>query len=130
MMPICEGIGCEKTAVFLGPNENPAYCDYHLAQLMTRIGEFVNRHKDPLKPKPNAHYEVENAEIEHILNDIGSKIGQKLPEGWGFTLAIASYGEKGSTFYISNVERSGSIDMLKELIVKLQEHKEVKGDAS
>lgn len=128
MMPICEGIGCEKTAVFLGPNENPAYCEEHLDKLVVRIGEWVSRNKPA--EKPNANFEIKNSEIEHILNDIGTKIGYKLPAGWGFTLAIASYGEKGSTFYISNVERSGSIDMLKELIVKLQEHKEVKGDAS
>jgi len=130
MMPMCEGIGCDKVAVFLGPNENPAYCDYHLAQLMTRLGDWVNRNKDPLKQKPNANFEVENAEIEGVLTDIGQKIGSQLPEGWGFTLAIASYGKNGSTFYISNVERSSACEMLEELIGKMKNLEEKKGDAS
>ena len=129
MMPMCEGIGCEKVAVFLGPNENPAYCEEHLAKLMDRIGEWVNRSKDPLKPDPNAHYEIENTEIEGVLKDIGGKIGSRLPKGWGFTLAIASYGKDGSTFYISNVERSSAMEMLQELIPKLADHKERLGNA-
>lgn len=132
MMPICNGglTDCPNTAVFLGPHEQPVLCEEHFAALLDRIHQFMQRRKDPLQPKPNANYEVENAEIEGVLTDIGGKIGSVLPKGWGFTLAIASYGENGSTFYISNVERSGSIKMLQELQLKLAEHAEKQGDAS
>lgn len=120
MMPYCTGglTECGKVAVFLGPHESPALCDYHLAQLMTRIGEFVNRDKDPLKPKPNANYEIENAEVEGILNDIGQKLGEKMPAGFGFNLLIFSFGENGSMFYISNAQRPDMIAAMKEFIGK------------
>lgn len=117
-MPMCEGIGCEKVAVFLGPSENPSYCEDHLAQLMDRIHAFFKRQQDPLAPKPNADYQIENAEIEGLLNEIGKSLGKKMPKGWGFNLLLFSFGEGGAMFYISNAQRPDMIAAMKEFIGK------------
>lgn len=132
MMPKCTGglTDCPNTAVFLGPHEQPALCAQHLGDLMDRIAHWVNRNNKAEVPPGRQQFEIKNDEIQTVLQDIGGKIGSQLPKGWGFTLAIASYGEKGSTFYISNVEREGSIKMLQELTAKLASHKEREGDAS
>lgn len=71
-------------------------------------------------PKEDPRYENRNAEIEAALKDIGSRIGSQLPKGWGFNLAISSFGEHGSTFYLSNMDREGAIGMLRELIAKME----------
>jgi hypothetical protein len=69
-----------------------------------------------MQPDPN--FEVFNEEIEIKLKEIGHFIGDTLPEGWGFTLLLFSFGEGGSTFYISNAERASMIEAMKEFIKK------------
>lgn len=71
----------------------------------------------------NNNFEVRNEEIEKELKAIGGLIGKALPEGWVFNLVIASAGEGGSTFYISNIEREGSMNLLQELIDKQKDQK-------
>ena len=61
-------------------------------------------------------YEVRNAEIEKQLKEIGGSIAKSLPEGWGFTLFIFSFGEGGSTFYLSNAERGDMMQALEEFM--------------
>jgi hypothetical protein len=63
-------------------------------------------------------YEVDNPVVKATLRDIAAKIGSALPAGWGFLLHIFSFGDKGSTFYISNAERADAIAMLREWIEK------------
>lgn len=120
MMPYCTGglTECGEVAVFLGPHESPALCEKHLAELLDRLHEFMKRRQDPLKPKPNANYEIENAEVEGVLNDIGQKLGETMPKGFGFNLLIFSFGENGSMFYISNAQRQDMIAAMKEFIGK------------
>lgn len=67
-----------------------------------------------------ADFQIRNEEIESALKDIARKIDSTLPSGWGFMLTIQSYGENGSTFYISNCEREGMIQLLEEMIGKLK----------
>lgn len=119
-MPKCDGglTDCPNIVVFLGPHEQPALCTQHLADLLDRIDKFVTRNANPLKPKPNANYEVENADIEGILKDLGGKLGATLPAGWGFNLLIFQFGVGGSVFYISNAERKDMIAVMKEFIAK------------
>lgn len=64
------------------------------------------------------NFDVRNEEIENTLREMGQTIGDALPEGWGFTLQIYSFGENGSTFYISNADRQDMIAMMKEFIKK------------
>lgn len=121
MMPMCTGglTDCPNTAVFLGPHESPALCDKHFAELLDRVQTFFKkREKDPLAPTPFADHEIENAQIEGILNDMGRSIGSGLPAGWGFNLLIFSFGEKGSMFYISNAQRADMLEAMREFIAK------------
>lgn len=63
-------------------------------------------------------FEVRNAEVEQKLKEIGNILRSVMPEGWGFTLLISSYGEGGSMFYMSSVERQDAVNMLREFIQK------------
>jgi hypothetical protein len=66
----------------------------------------------------DSRYEVRNAEVEVLLRDIGKIIGNRLPEGWGFTLLLFSFGEGGDLFYISNAQRDDMIRCMREFIAK------------
>lgn len=72
-------------------------------------------------------YQVVNPEIQGILRRLGALIGDKMPEGWGFTLLMFDHGEKtglpghDAMFYLSSVDRGDMILALKEFIKK-QEH--------
>ena len=61
-------------------------------------------------------FEVRNETIEGHLRQIGKTIARELPPGWGFTLLLFSFGEGGSTFYISNAQRADMIEAMKEFI--------------
>jgi hypothetical protein len=65
---------------------------------------------------PTEEFDVENAEIRKLLNDIGHGIGEQLPKGWGMCLLLFTYGERGDMFYISNAERGTMIKALQEFI--------------
>lgn len=118
MMPTCQGIGCNKVAIFLGPNENPAYCKDHLDRLIARLADWMDNRKDPLAADKNSDFEIENADIESKLPDYAKIIQTSLPDGYGFNLLVFNYGEGGAMFYISNAERSDMIKAMKEFINK------------
>jgi hypothetical protein len=65
-------------------------------------------------------FQVRNEEIEAKLKEIGRDLWGRMPQGWGFTLIISSYGEGGSMFYMSSVEREDMIKTMKELIEKME----------
>jgi hypothetical protein len=62
--------------------------------------------------------DVRSFEIEQLMNDIGKMIGAQMPPGWGFSLLIASHGEAGGVFYISNLQRADMIATMQEFIAK------------
>jgi hypothetical protein len=70
-------------------------------------------------------FEVRNAEVEADMKAIGGILAQTLPKGWRFSLLIASVGEGGSTFYISNVVREDAVALMKEFIEKQEGKKGV-----
>lgn len=63
-------------------------------------------------------HELDNPAMKDTLNDMGAAIGLALPEGWGFTLMLFSYGENGELFYISSAERADVLNMLREFLQK------------
>lgn len=63
-------------------------------------------------------YEVENSLIQNRLRELAKQITAWIPKGWGFTLFIFSYGEKGSLFYISSAQREDMISTVKEWLAK------------
>jgi hypothetical protein len=62
------------------------------------------------------HYEVRHQTIEQQLKAIGRLIDHDLPDGWGFMLFLFSFGEGGSTFYISNARREDMLEAMQEWI--------------
>jgi len=65
-------------------------------------------------------FEVRNELVEEKLREIGRTIKNTMPEGFGFTLLIFSYGggKDGSMFYLSSAERDGMIEAMREFIRK------------
>lgn len=61
-------------------------------------------------------FEVRNIYIENLLRDLGRKIKSLMPEGWGFTLMIFNFGDKGNMFYISSAERKDMVEAMNEFI--------------
>ena len=61
-------------------------------------------------------FEVRNAEVEKQLKEIGRAIAKDLPDGFGFTLFIFSFGEGGSTFYLSNANRDDMLAAMREFM--------------
>ena len=39
-------------------------------------------------------HELDNPPIKELLNDLAHRIGDEMPQGWGFALLIFSYGER------------------------------------
>lgn len=69
------------------------------------------------------NFNIKNAQIQAILNVLGKSIKGRLPKGWHFNLIIADEGDKGAMFYIADIERQSSIELLKEFISKQEKEK-------
>lgn len=67
---------------------------------------------------PSNNFEVRNEAVEKQLKEIGEHLRSVMPEGFGFVLLIASYGDGGSTFYTSSCERDSVVAMMREFIQK------------
>jgi hypothetical protein len=65
-------------------------------------------------------YEVINKEIEGLLKDVGNGLKERMPDGWGFSLLIFSYGDGGSMFYLSSAQRADMIKAMREFIEKFE----------
>ncbi|HEX3941369.1 MAG TPA: hypothetical protein VHX11_07805 [Acidobacteriaceae bacterium] len=63
-------------------------------------------------------YEVRDKEVQATLAGIGRVLKESMPEGWGFTLLITSYGAGGAVFYLSSCERQDMIATMREFIQK------------
>lgn len=61
-------------------------------------------------------YNVSDPEVEATLRELSQHVGSRLPEGWGFTLLLFSYGPNGNLFYMSSAEREDVINVMKEFI--------------
>lgn len=63
-------------------------------------------------------YEVSNPLLKKRLLSLGRTIRESLPEGWGFTLFLFSYGVNGDLFYLSSAKREDMIVTIKEWLRK------------
>jgi hypothetical protein len=66
-------------------------------------------------------YEFHNEEIERKLNEIGHKLKEGLPEGYGFMLMIFGYSNE-EMFYMSSAQRETMIHAMQEFIAKFREN--------
>src|SRR5262245_51193599 len=73
-----------------------------------------------------ASYNVRSDVVEGALRELAQQIKPQIPEGFGFTLLIFSYGQTGlpkegpggSMFYISSGHRDDMITAMKEFIAR------------
>jgi hypothetical protein len=82
------------------------------------------------QPLPKAvevgSYNVRNPDVEAALRELAQDIKARVPDGFGFTLMIFSYGQTGlakegpagSMFYISSAERQDMVQAMKEFIAR------------
>lgn len=69
-----------------------------------------------------AHSERMRASLEEAevaVRRVGRTIGDQMPKGWGFVLVMASHGEDGFATYLSNMEREGTVKLLREMADKV-----------
>lgn len=60
------------------------------------------------------------ADLEKRCREIGTLIGDRLPEGVGFALMLFTYGGNGWSTYISSAKRQDMIALLTEMLHKLK----------
>ncbi len=66
-------------------------------------------------------YEVHNAEAQRALRTTAVLIDEQLPDGWAWGLFLmARMGEGEATYWISNAERAGMIDVVRGWLQKQQ----------
>jgi hypothetical protein len=71
-------------------------------------------------------YNVRHAGVESAMRELANDIKPKVPDGFGFTLMIFSYGktglkgegDAGSMFYISSAQRQDMVKAMKEFIAR------------
>lgn len=58
-------------------------------------------------------------EDRQFLQDLGGQIKGRLPDGWGFFLLAAPFGDtKSRAVYVSNMKRESAINCMKEWLIK------------
>jgi len=117
LMELATGIGDDSTS-----EEDGIVALEQLKMECEAFAVSVRNDPAPAAPSvpemPDISYNVDNAEIRPLLQELGDRIGSGLPDGWGFNLLLFEYGEgegKG-LFYISSARRADVIAVMKEYI--------------
>jgi hypothetical protein len=63
--------------------------------------------------------EVVRKELEGLTASLARLVGEHTPEGYGFTLVLSKFGNRGAMAYCSSVDRADCRAMLKELLDKM-----------
>jgi hypothetical protein len=68
-------------------------------------------------------YQVRNEDVERALRTLATQIDGEVPDGFGWALIIAPFGEheaapkgQGAVFYISSAARAGMLDNIQAWI--------------
>jgi len=56
--------------------------------------------------------------ITEILREIGARVKETLPRGWGFVLLLFEFGENGALFYLADASRADVIRVMREFIAR------------
>ena len=59
-------------------------------------------------------------DLEAAARTLGTRVGQALPPGVGFTLPVFNFGEGGWLTYLSSAQRADMIRTLREALAKLE----------
>lgn len=72
--------------------------------------------------KTAIEYEVMNTEIEKLIRQLGEKLGESIPPGYGFALWISNdpklSDDPPNTFWISSFERPAIVSTISSLFTK------------
>lgn len=70
-------------------------------------------------PEPGGvRHPLESAEV--VARDIGRKLTDAMPPGWGFALVLFTFGEGGFLTYMSNAQRADMVKALRECADKIE----------
>ena len=119
LMNIANNIGDDSTSEDEGVEQ--------LERLKAECETFAATVGQPLPtaiPVEQHSYNVRSPAIESALRELASHIKTQVPDGFGFTLLIFSYGQtglakegpEGSMFYISSAQRQDMVRAMKEFI--------------
>ncbi len=61
-------------------------------------------------------------EAEREIQAVAREVKKMCPEGWGFFLVMASFGEDGISTYMSSLGRDGAVKLLREMADKLEDN--------
>ena len=100
-----------------------------LERLKAECETFVERLNEdpPAAPIVEQHgYNVRSQPIETALRELAGQIKPQVPDGFGFTLLMFSYGQTGlrgegkagSMFYISSAQRQDMVQAMKEFVAR------------
>jgi hypothetical protein len=67
-------------------------------------------------------YEVRNEKVEELLRDLGRKLKDAMPPGYGFSLLMFGFSPNNELFYVSSAQREDMIRTMQEFIQKFREH--------
>lgn len=65
--------------------------------------------------------EAMTGRVKEKLNQIGTEVDKRIPEGWGFAVLVFPFGnadEDRTLMYVSNAERANIVEAFKEWIQK------------
>ena len=71
---------------------------------------------------PEMKFEVRDQQAEKLLGDIGRILKRSMPDGYGFSLLVFTFGEGGNMFYTSSAQREDMIRVMQEFIAKFREN--------
>jgi hypothetical protein len=63
-------------------------------------------------------FQIEDPDIKRLLLGLADRLKVFMPDGWGFSLFLVQTGVKGSTFYISSLNREDFVRELESFIVR------------
>jgi hypothetical protein len=101
----------------------------HLERLQAECETFLadlDRQSPAVPVVEQSSYNVRHRGIEQTLRSLAQDIKPQVPDGFGFTLLIFSYGQTGlsgegpagSMFYISSAQRADMVKAMQEFIAR------------
>jgi hypothetical protein len=109
----------------MSEDDGVAYLERLRAECETFAANIKHTPIEPARPTVEQHsYNVRSRDVESALRDIATQIRPQVPDGFGFTLLIFSYGRTGlrgegpagSMFYISSAQRDDMVKAMREFI--------------
>lgn len=89
------------------------------------LSGYIIDQEEKRRAKRDAGKRADLLTAEERAREIGRLIDSAMPQGWGFFLILASFGEDGFLTYLSSVQRECIGSMLLELLEKWKKDPEL-----